>query len=231
MDDRQILDEQIEYYRARAPEYDDWFFRRGRYDRGRKHQQEWLDDVRELEAAVQQAQPHGRVLELACGTGLWTRHLAQRASSVVAVDASPQVLQLNAARVGSSNVEYVLADLFQWEPSQDFDFVFFGFWLTHIPPERFQAFWCQVRQALRPGGSVFFADTARHPEVAASNHVLPDRDEIIMERKLNDGQEYRVVKVFYEPLALEERLRQLKWTGFVRGTKQFFIYGSLRPAV
>lgn len=31
---RKILEEQIEYYRARAAEYDDWWFRRGRYDRG-----------------------------------------------------------------------------------------------------------------------------------------------------------------------------------------------------
>ena len=29
-----ILQDQIEYYRARAGEYDEWWFRTGRYDRG-----------------------------------------------------------------------------------------------------------------------------------------------------------------------------------------------------
>ena len=40
--DRVLLDEQIEYYRARAPEYDEWFFRRGRYDRGEGHRRAWF---------------------------------------------------------------------------------------------------------------------------------------------------------------------------------------------
>jgi hypothetical protein len=32
MEERAILDEQLAYYRARAPEYDEWFLRHGRYD-------------------------------------------------------------------------------------------------------------------------------------------------------------------------------------------------------
>lgn len=34
-----ILQEQIQYYRDRASEYDEWFFRQGRYDRGEAHRQ------------------------------------------------------------------------------------------------------------------------------------------------------------------------------------------------
>lgn len=30
----QTLTEMVSYYRARAHEYDEWFYRRGRYDRG-----------------------------------------------------------------------------------------------------------------------------------------------------------------------------------------------------
>ena len=33
----ELLHEQIAYYRARAPEYDDWFLRRDRFDRGEEH--------------------------------------------------------------------------------------------------------------------------------------------------------------------------------------------------
>ncbi len=32
--DDELLGEQAAYYRARAPEYDDWWQRTGRYDRG-----------------------------------------------------------------------------------------------------------------------------------------------------------------------------------------------------
>ena len=32
--DERLLQEQVDYYRARAGEYDEWFFRTGRYDLG-----------------------------------------------------------------------------------------------------------------------------------------------------------------------------------------------------
>jgi demethylmenaquinone methyltransferase/2-methoxy-6-polyprenyl-1,4-benzoquinol methylase len=227
-DERRLLDEQIAYYRARAPEYDDWFFRRGRYDRGAEHWDAWFSEVARVEAALERARPAGAVLELACGTGLWTRHLVRTAASVTAVDASPEVLERNAARVGAPNVRYVSADLFEWEPRELFDFVFFGFWLSHVPPEQFEPFWSRLRAALRPEGTVFFVDNARNPAIAASDHELPDEASITMERRLNDGRRFRIVKVFYEPEVLEERLRRLGWSGSVRSTGEFFVYGSVR---
>ena len=84
------------------------------------------------------------MLELACGTGLWMVELAHHATSVTAVDASPEVLEINRARLretGRENaVRYVEADLFGWRPDAAYDAVFFGFWLSHVPPERFEAF-------------------------------------------------------------------------------------------
>jgi hypothetical protein len=40
-----LLAEQVDYYRARAPEYDDWFLRRGRYDRGSARNRRWFEQV------------------------------------------------------------------------------------------------------------------------------------------------------------------------------------------
>jgi len=39
-----------------------------------------------------------------------------------------------------------------------YDFVFFRFWLSHVPPSRFEQFWDQLRVTLAPGGTVFFVD-------------------------------------------------------------------------
>jgi hypothetical protein len=39
-----ILQEQVQYYRERASEYDEWFFRQGRYDRGEEHRQQWFSE-------------------------------------------------------------------------------------------------------------------------------------------------------------------------------------------
>lgn len=99
--DRVLLDEQISYYRARAWEYDEWFHRRGRYDRGEPHRRAWFAEVEQVEAALREARPRGRVLELACGTGIWTRRLVELAKDVTALDASPEVMRINRERVAS----------------------------------------------------------------------------------------------------------------------------------
>jgi demethylmenaquinone methyltransferase/2-methoxy-6-polyprenyl-1,4-benzoquinol methylase len=82
------------------------------------------------------------------GTGLWTQLLAERHSRIVAVDASPEVIAINRARLQSGAVGHVLADLFHRFRPRPFD-KSFGFWLSHVPAERFDAFWA-VRSALKP---------------------------------------------------------------------------------
>ena len=131
------LREQIAYYRARAGEYDEWFLRQGRYDRGAEANAAWFDEVGALVRALDDFRPCGRVLELAAGTGLWTQRLAVYAETLTAVDASSEVLALNRARVGDRRaVSYVVADLFDWRPAGRYDTIFFSFWLSHVPPER-----------------------------------------------------------------------------------------------
>lgn len=229
--ERALLDEQIAYYRARAGEYEDWFFRRGRYDRGEAQRHAWFREVAVVEAALREAGPRGRVLELACGTGLWTRKLVADADELHAIDASTEVLALNRERVASERVRYVQADLFHWQPRERYDFVFFGFWLSHVPPDRFDAFWATVRAALAPGATVFFVDNAENPAIAARNHRLPAAGDFVMDRYLNDGRHFRVVKIFHAPDALERKLAALGFTGRVRATGDFFVFGDVRQNV
>lgn len=72
-----IIADQISYYRARADEYDDWWFRVNRFDGGESNGR-WCGEVAEAEAALAAAAQRGNALEIASGTGLWTRHLAPR---------------------------------------------------------------------------------------------------------------------------------------------------------
>jgi 2-polyprenyl-3-methyl-5-hydroxy-6-metoxy-1,4-benzoquinol methylase len=226
-DQRRLLDDQIAYYRARAAEYDDWWLRRGRYDRGEAQRQAWTAEIAILGTALDEACPVGTVLELACGTGIWTERIARSATSVTAVDVSPEVLAINSARVRSDLVHYVREDLFEWEPQQRFDFVFFGFWLSHVPADQFEGFWAKVEASLKPGGRVFFIDSVRNQESTAANHVLPDAQDFIAERALDDGRCFRIVKIFYNAGELQRRLANLGWTGYVRTTGDYFIYGCL----
>jgi ubiquinone/menaquinone biosynthesis C-methylase UbiE len=225
-----LLAEQAHYYRERAGEYDDWWLRRGRYDHGRQTNARWFSDAGEAQAALDLFAPAGEVLELACGTGLWTERLRAHADRVTAVDGSSEMLELCRARVGDGRVEYVQADLFEWEPERAYDVCFFSFWLSHVPDERFDAFWEKVARALAPGGRVFFLDSSRHDLASAVDHELSEPEDPTMLRRLADGREYRIVKQFYEPQRLRTRLAQLGWSVDVEATREFFIYGRGRLA-
>ncbi len=230
-DDQALLTEQLEYYRARAGEYDRWWFREGRFDRGAEANAAWFAETTALESVLERFAPRGDVLELACGTGLWTRHLVRYADRVTAVDAAPEVLAINRERVASHKVNYVQADLFQWrpEPAAAYDACVFCFWLSHVPADRFIGFWETVRTSLKPGGRVLFIDSARTDRSTAADHQLPENEMDTMVRRLDDGREFEIVKRYYEPDALTHTLAQLEWDFQVRNTGEFFIYGSGGP--
>jgi demethylmenaquinone methyltransferase/2-methoxy-6-polyprenyl-1,4-benzoquinol methylase len=218
-----LLAEQVSYYRARAAEYDDWWFRRARYDNGPEWNARWFAEAAEVESALERFAARGDVLELACGTGLWTRHLARTATHLTAVDASPEVIELNRTRVGDAAVEYVEADIFDLQLSGRYDACCFGFWLSHVPEGRFAEFWDGVGRALRPDGRVFFVDSG----IGRSDRVhTRDRAAATELRRLSDGREFRIVKRYHEPRELERRLAGLGFRFTVSTTSRgSMIYG------
>ena len=223
-----LLQQQIAYYRARAGEYDEWFLRQGRYDRGPDLNQRWFDEIAVAARALAAFQPTGDVLELAAGTGLWTQHLARTATSVTCVDSAPEALALNRERLAGANVRYLQADLFDWQPDRRYDAVFFSFWLSHVPPERFEPFWEMARAALKPApaGRVFFVDALYDDTSTARDHRLEGAHATTLTRRLNDGREYRIVKVFHKPDELARRLGALGWNTSVTPTGRYFYVGQ-----
>jgi demethylmenaquinone methyltransferase/2-methoxy-6-polyprenyl-1,4-benzoquinol methylase len=225
----EVLAEQVTYYRDRAPEYDRWFQREGRYDRGEAARAAWFAEVEQVRAALAELPLDGAdVLELAAGTGIWTERLAARAARLTAVDASPEMIAENKAKLGAAadRVEYVLADLFAWEPERTFDAVVFCFWISHVPDARLDQFLAKVASMLRPGGAVFFLDGRPEPTSTAADHVLPGRGEEVMIRRLDDGREYHVVKNFWPAAELERRCLRSGLAVTVTDTAQYFQYGA-----
>ncbi|MGW1749574.1 class I SAM-dependent methyltransferase [Streptomyces sp. NPDC002092] len=207
MDDDALPAEQLAYYRAGAAEYD------------RPYAQ--LADLQELLASIDGLPIAGDVLELACGTGQWTRLLATRARSVTAVDAAAETLALARARTDARTVEFVEADLFEWRPPRRHDTVFFAFWLSHVPPARLPRFLSTVAEALAPGGKAIFIDDG--PAEAATEDVLADHPVPAAVRRLDDGSEYRIVKVFHDARALTRDLAALGWSVRIRPVAGRFI--------
>ena len=205
-----LLAEQIAYYRALAPDY---------LDQGLD-----LPGGDELTEALEGFRPAGRVLELACGPGVWTGRLLRHAAEVTAVDASPEMLAIAAARTGTGRVRFVRADLFTWAPDRRYDVVFFGFWISHVPAGRFAAFWSLVADCLNPGGRVFFMDDAyRTPD-----ELVAGPSSSTIRRHTPDGTAYRLVKMPHRPADLERRLARLGWDIKVTPTAGPFYWGAGR---
>jgi 2-polyprenyl-3-methyl-5-hydroxy-6-metoxy-1,4-benzoquinol methylase len=219
------LEEMRAYYRARAAEYDEWCYRRGRFDHGPESNAEWFSEFGDGQKALQELHVEGDVLELAPGTGIWTEQILQSATSITAVDASEEMIAINRAKIASERVQYIQADLFSWQPERTYDAVCFCFWISHVPIERLDAFLRMVAKALRPGGKVFFVDTRRELSSTAIDHTLPEKQEQLMIRKLNDGRTFQIVKNFYDAAFLEERFAAAGLNVTVKATPTYFVYG------
>jgi demethylmenaquinone methyltransferase/2-methoxy-6-polyprenyl-1,4-benzoquinol methylase len=207
-----LLAEQVAYYRARAREYD------------ATHAFDAASRARLLDA-LRAFAPRGRVLELACGTGQWTAELARYASVLTAVDASPEMIALNRARVPHDNVRYVEADLFAWSAPERYDVVFFSVWLSHVPPQRFEGFWTLVADCLNETGRVFVIDEL--PAVAAHERWNSGAIAPVVERALSTGARYRAVKVLHDPAELRARLSALGWRADIRAVSRRLFYATV----
>ena len=207
-----LVAEQADYYRARAAEYDATVGYAP-------------ESKAALIAAIERFQPRGRVLELACGTGQWTQILARTASELTAVDASAEMLELNQARLGQPEINYIRADLFAWKAlPHRFDVVFFAAWLSHVPPQRFDAFWGQVASALADDGRVFVIDEL--PAAAAHETPVADAPAPAVHRQLASGTRYRAIKVFHEPAELERCAAELGFALEVHPVDWRFYYAT-----
>ena len=204
-----LLDEQIDYYRAVAAEYENHTLP--------------FPGGSELSEALDAFRPTGSVLELACGPGTWTTQLLQHAADVTAVDASPEMLAIASARVGQQErVRFVSADLFGWRPDRRFDVVFFGFWLSHVPAERFAFFWSLVADCLKPDGRVFFVDDGYR----TADELIDGERSSTIQRRLTDGTAYRIVEVPHRPAELERQLQRIGWHIKIHSTSGPFFWGA-----
>jgi 2-polyprenyl-3-methyl-5-hydroxy-6-metoxy-1,4-benzoquinol methylase len=212
----ELLAGQVRYYRQRAPEYDATAYPDGAALRER---------IGRLVAAVR---PSGDVLEVACGTGMWTGPLTVAASSVTAMDAAPEMVRIARGRVRPANVKFVVADIFSWAPPQRFDTVFFAFWLSHVPASRFEQFWRLLRGALTERGRVLFVD--EHSDVRSKETYVTGSAEVI-ERYLADGSVHHLVKAFVDPARLTDQLHRLGWHVSLSRDGSDWVIGEASPVL
>jgi demethylmenaquinone methyltransferase/2-methoxy-6-polyprenyl-1,4-benzoquinol methylase len=176
-----------EYYDTRAPEYDEWYLGRGRFDG--LDRPDWEHDVRELERLIASL-PEASTLDVACGTGFLTRHLV---GQVTLLDQSDRMLAI--ARERLPNAPAVRGDALALPFEDDsFERVLTAHFYGH----------------LRRGESRRFLAEARRvaPEMVVVDAAMrPDRErEERQQRVLNDGSRFEVYKRYFIGSELAEEL-------------------------
>lgn len=209
----QLIARQVAYYRARAREFD-----------GGHHR-----PTAELAKPLSLFTPRGRVLEIACGTGIWTAEILRHpVDTLLCVDSAPEMLAIHESRVDDVRVRRECHDLFEWEPAEMFDTVFFAFWLSHVPPSRFAEFWAVLQRAIAPNGRVLFIDDDHRAE--STEHLVEESPVPTVRRTLSDGSVHVAIKSFHEPRALAAQISVLGWTTEVHSVGDRFLWGIAQPS-
>ena len=184
----------LDYYARRAREYERI------YDKPERQA-----ELRDLERLIVGLLAGRDLLEIACGTGYWTERIAPAAASIVATDASDEVLEVARSkeyppgRVGFANAD-------AYDPAAvpgRFTALFAGFFWSHVPRRRLAGFLAGAARRLEPGGRLVFIDNRFVPGSSTPIAETDDHGDSYQIRRLDDGSNHRVLKNFPDEAELQ----------------------------
>ena len=186
-----------EYYARRASEYERVY-----------EKPERQADLLTLAEMLSNAFAGQSVLEVACGTGYWTRFIARTARNILATDINPETLNIARQKdFGFCNVTLQECDAYSLvNIRQQFEAGFNGFWWSHIPLQKITEFLESFNARLCSGARVIMIDNSY---VTGSSTPISRRDEngnTFQLRRLQDGSEHEVLKNFPSAEDLRNRL-------------------------
>jgi SAM-dependent methyltransferase len=111
-----------------------------------------------------------RVLELGCGTGYFTRELARSRADIVAIDVSPELLEIARTNCSGRNVRYEIQNASALSyPDAVFDSVVGSSVLHHLEIEEALR---EIHRVLKAGGTIYFTEpNMLNPQIAVQKNV------------------------------------------------------------
>jgi len=181
-----LIDDVIRYYAERAPVYDETA---GFTDL----------EAEKLRATLKkryQSIFHGRnVLEIACGSGYWTKVIGKVAKSVLATDINPSLISTAKDRCKHlPNIRFQIVDAYTLNGvTGNFDAAFGNGWWSHIPKANLQDFLSALHGKLNPGALVMFVDQLPYDGFFRKQD---NEGNILEQRILPDSRSFMIVKNF-----------------------------------
>lgn len=185
----------LDYYEKRQREYEAVYAKPERQE-----------DLAWLETEVLRQVSGRRVLELACGTGYWTRRICRTARSVHATDASAQLTASAFANCGGGDVTSGVLDAYAVPENVDYECIVAGFFFSHVPADDRERFVAGIANTVMPGCRLVLFDN-RYVEGSstpiARRAVTGDTYQL---RELSDGSTHEVLKNFPAPSEVADAL-------------------------
>ncbi len=189
-------DEMKRYYGARAPAYEQIYYR----DIPERRRE--LDEEASRLAELVKSKS---VLELACGTGYWTQVMSRTAASITASDLSSEMLTEAKKKTFGIPVDFVQADMFaQAFPAGQFDITALGFWFSHQPRQEFDRLFEVLTAPLKKGGLIWMIDNnppAEGPTMESAGQ--DDYGNNYKKRFLDSGEQFTILKNYFSRSDLE----------------------------
>src|SRR5204862_4071963 len=140
-----------EYYARRAAEYEKIYAKPERQA-----------DLARLRVDLAEKFRDRSVLEVACGTGYWTPHIARLAERVDAYDINEETLAIARTKpVDAARARFALGDAYAPPAaSPAYDGAFAGFWWSHVLKRDLPRFLEGLHRVLAPGARVVFLDNS-----------------------------------------------------------------------
>ena len=182
----------LQYYDERASEYEEAYVR-GTGTASIPDPEIFRREA-SLLASVVTRFAHGRILDLACGTGYWLTHYAGRGSSITLLDQSGKMLDECRKKTEALGVTVrctvVQADVFAHAfGERAYDCALVGFLLSHLTDEQERLVFETLGRILDTAGRFLILDSAWSPERARFNAKIERQ-----ERRLNDGTRFEIYK-------------------------------------
>jgi SAM-dependent methyltransferase len=200
IDSRSTTPHLEKYYSKRAAEYEQVYQKPER-----QRELEWLRH------RVPEILRGRTVLEVACGTGYWTQHIAPAAKRVYAGDINESVLEIAREKpIPAGKATFFKADAVTLENvPPGCNAAFAGFWWSHVKKSGIAQFVANLAARLEPGSVVAILDN-QFAEWSSSPMTRTDAEgNTYQMRKLANGEEFEVLKNFPTPKELADAVRPI----------------------
>jgi len=185
-----------EYYRARAAEYEQIYYRDDP-----ACQTELSREAKKLTRLVEGK----KVLELACGSGYWTRIMSRTAASILASDIAPEMLAEAKKKAFGCEVSLLKSDMFDHSFGDGcFDIVALGFWFSHQPRQAYDQLFDLLVRPLKKNGLIWMIDNNPQAEAPLPTFSKTDaHGNNYKQRTLRNGETYLILKNYFDLLELK----------------------------